>query len=83
LGGPATGVLKLAIGKLHKTAPENCQMPLTVHSSGLLEVFQTQIRAVTDLVPEVMELSPPRFTIPRTVNVRVGDNLGAYKNRHP
>jgi DNA polymerase I-like protein with 3'-5' exonuclease and polymerase domains len=77
--GTAADINKMALIRLHKALPDDCRMLLTVHDSVLIEAPANRGCEVVPLIRQVMEESPPDFSVPLKVDVHVGQNWGKCK----
>jgi DNA polymerase I len=72
----ATGaeLFKWMLGRLSEKLPPEFHMILPIHDALLFEIPEKRIEEAKTLIREVMQESPPRFSIPLAVNICVGKN---------
>jgi DNA polymerase-1 len=77
--GTAADILKLSLARLHAALPRDCKPLMTVHDSLLVEAPNEQVKSVTQLLREVMEVPPPDFGLPLRVKVTRGKSWAECK----
>jgi DNA polymerase-1 len=72
----AADIHKLALVRLSRELPAGWRMLLPVHDSLLLEVPSEEHRKAIGLLRETLEVPPPHFTVPLSVQVHHGASWG-------
>lgn len=76
LQGTAADLIKLAMIEVHKKLKENnlkSKLVLQVHDELILEVPESELKKVCQIVTEAMELSQP-LEVPLKIDIQVGKN---------
>lgn len=70
----ATGadVFKWMLGRLYEKLPPEFKMVLPIHDAILFEIPENRMEEAKQLIREIMQESPPKFTIPLVANIHVG-----------
>ena len=72
----ATGadIFKWMLGRLYTKLPPEFKMVLPIHDAILFEIPENRMEEAKQLIREIMQESPPKFTIPLVANIHVGKN---------
>lgn len=77
--GTAADIMKVAMVELDKKLPAVARILLQVHDELVLEVKESKIKQVVEIVKEVME-GAWKFCVPLKVDIKIGDNWGEMQN---
>jgi DNA polymerase I-like protein with 3'-5' exonuclease and polymerase domains len=75
----ATGadIFKWLLGQLYQKLPSEFKMILPIHDAILFEIPEDRTEEATQLIRQIMQEFPPKFTIPLVVNIGVGKSWAA------